>query len=118
MNRNLRRVRIAGLGTYVPPHLLTNADLETMVEAAFADEFAGQLDCSGEDIDADDRCLGQRLGERRAERADARTDIQEPAAVAEGFGEARQAADTDGRQHLPGKRRSAALSKQCLVVEG
>jgi 3-oxoacyl-[acyl-carrier-protein] synthase-3 len=28
----VRRVKISGLGTYVPPHLLTNADLEKMVE--------------------------------------------------------------------------------------
>jgi 3-oxoacyl-[acyl-carrier-protein] synthase-3 len=28
----VRRVKIAGLGTYVPPHVLTNADLESMVE--------------------------------------------------------------------------------------
>jgi 3-oxoacyl-[acyl-carrier-protein] synthase III len=28
----LRRVKIAGLSTYVPPRLLTNADLETMVD--------------------------------------------------------------------------------------
>ncbi len=28
----VRRVKIAGLGTYVPPHVLTNADLEKMVD--------------------------------------------------------------------------------------
>ena len=30
----MRRVKIAGLGTYVPPRLLTNADLEKMVETS------------------------------------------------------------------------------------
>jgi 3-oxoacyl-[acyl-carrier-protein] synthase-3 len=30
--KDLRPVRIAGLATYVPPRLLTNADLERMVE--------------------------------------------------------------------------------------
>jgi 3-oxoacyl-[acyl-carrier-protein] synthase-3 len=30
--KNVRRVKIAGLGTYVPPRLLTNADLEKLVE--------------------------------------------------------------------------------------
>src|SRR5690606_24875143 len=28
----LRRVKISGLGTYVPPNVLTNADLERMVD--------------------------------------------------------------------------------------
>ena len=32
MVKPLRRVKIAGLSTYVPPRLLTNADLETMVD--------------------------------------------------------------------------------------
>ena len=32
--RGLRRVRIAGLATYVPPRLLTNADLEKMVDTS------------------------------------------------------------------------------------
>jgi 3-oxoacyl-[acyl-carrier-protein] synthase-3 len=32
--RALRRVKIAGLSTYVPPRLLTNADLERMVETS------------------------------------------------------------------------------------
>ena len=32
MVRTLRRVKIAGLSTYVPPRVLTNADLERMVE--------------------------------------------------------------------------------------
>ena len=32
MVKAVRRVKIAGLGTYVPPHVLTNADLERMVE--------------------------------------------------------------------------------------
>jgi 3-oxoacyl-[acyl-carrier-protein] synthase III len=31
-NRAMRPVKISGLGTYVPPRLLTNADLEQMVE--------------------------------------------------------------------------------------
>ena len=31
-NRPLRRVKIASLGTYVPPRVLTNADLEQMVD--------------------------------------------------------------------------------------
>lgn len=30
--KTMRRVKIAGLGTYVPPRLLTNADLEKMVD--------------------------------------------------------------------------------------
>ena len=30
----LRRVRISGLATYVPPRTLTNADLERMVETS------------------------------------------------------------------------------------
>jgi 3-oxoacyl-[acyl-carrier-protein] synthase-3 len=30
--KSVRRVKISGLGTYVPPHVLTNADLEKMVE--------------------------------------------------------------------------------------
>ena len=34
MVRALRRVKIAGLSTYVPPRLLTNADLERMVETS------------------------------------------------------------------------------------
>ena len=34
MVKALRRVKIAGLGTYVPPHVLTNADLERMVETS------------------------------------------------------------------------------------
>jgi 3-oxoacyl-[acyl-carrier-protein] synthase III len=33
-SRKLRRVRIAGLSTYVPPKLLTNQDLEQMVETS------------------------------------------------------------------------------------
>src|SRR6185503_9647964 len=32
--RTLRRVRISGLATYVPPRTLTNADLERMVETS------------------------------------------------------------------------------------
>ena len=32
--RRLRPVKIAGLSTYVPPHVLTNADLEKMVETS------------------------------------------------------------------------------------
>ena len=32
--RTLRPVRVAGLGSYVPPRLLTNADLEEMVETS------------------------------------------------------------------------------------
>ena len=32
MVKAVRRVKIAGLGTYVPPRLLTNADLEKMVD--------------------------------------------------------------------------------------
>jgi 3-oxoacyl-[acyl-carrier-protein] synthase III len=32
----VRRVKIAGLGTYVPPHVLTNADLEKMVDTTDA----------------------------------------------------------------------------------
>ena len=34
MVKQMRRVKIAGLGTYVPPRLLTNADLEKMVETS------------------------------------------------------------------------------------
>ena len=30
------KVRISGLGTYVPPHILTNADLERMVDTSDA----------------------------------------------------------------------------------
>jgi 3-oxoacyl-[acyl-carrier-protein] synthase III len=30
--KTMRRVKIAGLGTYVPPKLLTNADLEKLVD--------------------------------------------------------------------------------------
>ena len=30
----VRRVKIAGLGTYVPPHVLTNSDLEKLVETS------------------------------------------------------------------------------------
>jgi 3-oxoacyl-[acyl-carrier-protein] synthase-3 len=33
-SRTLRRVKIAGLATYVPPRVLTNADLERMVETS------------------------------------------------------------------------------------
>lgn len=32
MNNSIRRVKISSLGTYVPPRLLTNADLEKMVD--------------------------------------------------------------------------------------
>jgi 3-oxoacyl-[acyl-carrier-protein] synthase-3 len=32
--KTVRRVKIAGLGTYVPPRVLTNADLEKMVETS------------------------------------------------------------------------------------
>ena len=32
MVKTVRRVKVAGLGTYVPPHVLTNADLERMVD--------------------------------------------------------------------------------------
>ena len=32
MNNSTRRVKISALGTYVPPRLLTNADLEKMVD--------------------------------------------------------------------------------------
>ena len=32
MVKTLRRVQIAGLGTYVPPQVLSNADLEKMVD--------------------------------------------------------------------------------------
>lgn len=32
--KQMRRVKIAGLGTYVPPRLLTNADLEKLVETS------------------------------------------------------------------------------------
>ena len=34
VGRRIRRTRITGLGTYVPPRLLTNADLETMVDTS------------------------------------------------------------------------------------
>ncbi len=62
----LRRVKISGLGTYVPPHLLTNADLEKMVETT-------------------DEWILQRTGIRErhiVEPGQGTSDIAEPAARA------------------------------------
>jgi 3-oxoacyl-[acyl-carrier-protein] synthase-3 len=62
----VRRVKIAGLGTYVPPHVLTNADLEKMV-------------------DTTDEWILQRTGIRERHIVDpgvATSDIAVPAATA------------------------------------
>jgi 3-oxoacyl-[acyl-carrier-protein] synthase-3 len=64
--KSLRRVKISGLGTYVPPHLLTNADLEKMV-------------------DTTDEWILQRTGIRErhiVEPGQGTSDIAEPAARA------------------------------------
>jgi len=62
----VRRVKISGLGTYVPPHLLTNADLEKLV-------------------DTTDEWILQRTGIRERhiiEPGQGTSDIAEPAARA------------------------------------
>jgi len=62
----VRRVKISGLGTYVPPHLLTNADLEKLV-------------------DTTDEWILQRTGIRErhiVEPGQGTSDIAEPAARA------------------------------------
>ncbi|ODS59160.1 MAG: 3-oxoacyl-ACP synthase [Acidobacteria bacterium SCN 69-37] len=62
----LRRVKISGLGTHVPPHVLTNADLEKMVETT-------------------DEWILQRTGIRErhiVEPGQGASDIAEPAARA------------------------------------
>jgi 3-oxoacyl-[acyl-carrier-protein] synthase-3 len=62
----VRRVKIAGLGTYVPPRVLSNADLEKMV-------------------DTSDEWILQRTGIRERHIVDpgvATSDLAEPAAVA------------------------------------
>lgn len=62
----VRRVKISGLGTYVPPHVLTNADLEKLV-------------------DTTDEWILQRTGIRERHIVDpgvATSDIAEPAARA------------------------------------
>ncbi len=62
----VRRVKISGLGTYVPPHVLTNADLEKMV-------------------DTTDEWILQRTGIRErhiVEPGQGTSDIAEPAARA------------------------------------
>lgn len=64
--KSLRRVKMSGLGTYVPPHLLTNADLEKMV-------------------DTTDEWILQRTGIRErhiVEPGQGTSDIAEPAARA------------------------------------
>ena len=66
MVKTLRRVKIAGLGTYVPPRVLSNADLEKMV-------------------DTSDEWILQRTGIRErhiVEPGVGTSDIAEPAAVA------------------------------------
>ena len=62
----MRRVKISGLGTYVPPHVLTNADLEKLV-------------------DTTDEWILQRTGIRERHIVDpgvATSDIAAPAAMA------------------------------------
>jgi 3-oxoacyl-[acyl-carrier-protein] synthase-3 len=64
--KTVRRVKISGLGTYVPPRLLTNADLEKMVETT-------------------DEWILQRTGIRERHVVDsgvATSDIAAPAAMA------------------------------------
>ena len=66
MVKALRRVKISGLGTHVPPHVLTNADLEKMVETT-------------------DEWILQRTGIRErhiVEPGQGTSDIAEPAARA------------------------------------
>lgn len=66
MVKAVRRVKISGLGTYVPPHLLTNADLEKLV-------------------DTTDEWILQRTGIRErhiVEPGQGTSDIAEPAARA------------------------------------
>ena len=66
MVKALRRVKISGLGTYVPPHVLTNADLEKLV-------------------DTTDEWILQRTGIRErhiVEPGQGTSDIAEPAARA------------------------------------
>lgn len=66
MVKAVRRVKISGLGTYVPPHVLTNADLEKLV-------------------DTTDEWILQRTGIRERHIVDpgvATSDIAEPAARA------------------------------------
>lgn len=66
MVKALRRVKISGLGTHVPPHVLTNADLEKMVETS-------------------DEWILQRTGIRErhiVEPGQGTSDIAEPAARA------------------------------------
>lgn len=66
MVKAVRRVKISGLGTYVPPHVLTNADLEKL-------------------IDTTDEWILQRTGIRERHIVDpgvATSDIAAPAALA------------------------------------
>ncbi len=66
MVNGVRRVKISGLGTYVPPHVLTNADLEKLV-------------------DTTDEWILQRTGIRERHIVDpgvATSDIAAPAAMA------------------------------------
>lgn len=66
MVKAVRRVKISGLGTYVPPHVLTNADLEKLV-------------------DTTDEWILQRTGIRErhiVEPGQGTSDIAEPAARA------------------------------------